>query len=135
MCYGERGRGVLSLNGQKSIVDDTGRKYLLAEEEPRAVDVAQWHEYSVVAVGNKLTHKIDGQVVSEFVDHDTARRALEGLLAVQLHAGPAMKVEIKDIRLKELPDGGVITLQQEPIPPTAKLVEPRKRKSPAKARK
>ena len=82
-----------------------------------------------------MTHKIDGKVVSEFMDHDTTRRALKGLLAIQLHAGPAMKVEIKDIRLKDLPDGGVITLQQQPIPPTAKLVEPRKRKSRAKARK
>jgi hypothetical protein len=46
-----------------------------------------------------------------------------------------MKVEIKDIGLKELPDGGVITLEQGPIPPTAKLVESRKRKSHARAKK
>jgi hypothetical protein len=37
--------------------------------------------------------------------------------------------EIKDIRLKELPDGGVVTLDQEPISPTAKLVERLQRKA------
>jgi hypothetical protein len=95
--------------------------------------VTQWHEYAVVAVGNTLTHKIDGQVVSELTDHDLAKRSLKGLLAIQIHAGPAMKVEIKDIRLKESPDGGGVTLDQEPIPPTAKLVERPQRKATSQA--
>jgi hypothetical protein len=134
MCYEERGRGVLFSNGQTGVVDDQGQKYVLSQNEPRKIDVTQWHEYAIVAVGNKLTHKIDGQVMSELTDHDLAKRSLEGLLAIQIHAGPAMKVEIKDIRLKALPDGSVVTLDQEPLPPTAKLVERPQRKAPSQGK-
>ena len=115
-------------------MDDQGTKVPSEPERASENDVTQWHEYAIVAVGNKLTHKIDGQVMSELTDHDLAKRSLEGLLAIQIHAGPAMKVEIKDIRLKELPDGSVVTLDQEPLPPTAKLVERPQRKAPSQGK-
>ncbi|MEI7733080.1 MAG: DUF1080 domain-containing protein [Verrucomicrobiota bacterium] len=124
--YHERGRGIIFFNGQKGVVDDKGQKYLLSQKEPLKVEVEQWHEYTVIAVGNKLTHKIDGQVVMEMTDHEVAKRALAGLLAIQIHRGPAMTVEIKEVRLKELPEGGVVTLAEEPLPADAKLVAPPK---------
>jgi hypothetical protein len=134
MGYHERGRGIMFVNGQKGVVDDKGQKYIISQKDPLNVDIAQWHEYTVIAVGNKLTHKIDGQVVMEMTDHDTAKRSLEGLMAIQIHKGPAMTVEIKNVSLKELPDGGVVTLEQEPLPADAKLVQPPKAKA-AKAKK
>lgn len=134
MQYHERGRGIMFINGQKGVVDDKGQKYILSQKEPLNVDVTQWHEYTILANGNKVTHKIDGQVVTEFTDHDVAKRSLEGLLAIQIHRGPAMTVEVKDVRLKELPEGGVVTLDQEPLPADAKLVQPPKPKTGDKAK-
>jgi hypothetical protein len=77
----------------------------------------------VIARGNRLIHKLNGQVVAEVVDHQASERELEGLLAIQIHRGPAMKVQIKDIVLKELPDQELVTLEKSPIPSDAKKLE------------
>jgi hypothetical protein len=119
MLYDERGRGIVCLNGQTVIIDKEGQKWLVKESEPVKVNVAEWNEYTVIARGNHLVHKVNGQVTADITDHQEAERELEGLLAIQIHRGPAMKVEVKDIVLRELPDGEVVTLEQSPIPASA----------------
>jgi hypothetical protein len=123
MLYDERGRGIVAKNGQSIIIAPNGDKFLTAERTPVEVNVAEWNEYTVIAQGNKLTHKINGQVTVEVIDHQTAERELEGLLALQIHRGPAMKVEIKDVRLKVLPEGGLLSPEQAPLPAGAKKLE------------
>lgn len=123
MLYEERGRGIVSQNGQSVIVDDQGQKWITATREPVKVDLGQWNEFTIIAQGNRLVHKINGQVTMELTDHEAAKRALEGLVAIQIHRGPAMKVEIKDILLKELPDGGVLSPADAPVPAGAKKIE------------
>ena len=53
--------------------------------------------------------KINGQLMCELTDEDTVARK-DGIIALQLHAGPPMKVQFRNIRLKELearqPDEG-----------------------------
>jgi putative heme-binding domain-containing protein len=143
MVYEERGRGILVQNGQSVIIDDKGDKWLAAEHAPVKVDVTEWHEYVIIAQGNHLIHKIDGKVTIDLVDHDAKNRALEGLLAFQVHKGPAMIVQIKDIVLKELPEAPLTNLEKSPIPsdaqrivpPAAKKAAPKSpaKKAPAKA--
>lgn len=123
MLYEEGGRGIVVQNGQSVVIDPQGSKWLVAERDPVAADVAQWHEYTVIARGNHLVHKLDGQVTVDIVDHETQARALEGLLAFQIHRGPAMFVQIKDVRLKELPDGGEIAFAKSNIPNDAQKIE------------
>jgi hypothetical protein len=120
MLYDERGRAILATNGQTIIIDPEGTRWLVKETDPVTIDVADWNEYTVIARGNHLIHKINGQVAVDVIDHDPKNRDLEGLLAIQIHRGPAMKVEIKDIVLKELPDGEVLTPEQAPVPKDAK---------------
>lgn len=124
MMYDEKGRGIIALNGQSVIIDEQGKKWLTAEREPVTVDVADWNEYTIIAVGNKLIHKVNGRVTAEVIDHQASERELEGLLAIQIHRGPAMKVQIKSITLKELPDGGVLSPQEAPVPADAKEIVP-----------
>ena len=62
-----------------------------------------WNEYRVVAQGNRLVHEINGHVTVEVVDNESSKRSMSGLLALQLHAGPPMKVQFKEIQLKQLP--------------------------------
>src|SRR6187401_1897150 len=107
MVFGEKWGGVLGQNGQSVVIDPEGRRWLVAEREPVKVDIAEWHEYTVIAQGNRLVHKIDGQVTVELLDCGEKTRTLEGLLAFQIHRGPAMKVQIKDVMLKDLPESGV----------------------------
>jgi hypothetical protein len=40
--------------------------------------------------------------MSDVTDNDTARRRSDGLLGVQVHVGPPMKVEYRNLRLKDL---------------------------------
>jgi hypothetical protein len=40
--------------------------------------------------------------MSDVTDNDEANRKLTGLLGVQVHVGPPMKVEYRNIRIKEL---------------------------------
>ncbi len=39
---------------------------------------------------------------TQVIDRDRKTRRAEGLLALQLHAGPPMNVQFKNIRIKEL---------------------------------
>jgi putative heme-binding domain-containing protein len=123
MVYDERGRGILVLNGQSVIIDAAGGKWLAAEHAPVPADISEWHEYTIIAQGNHLVHQIDGKMTIDLVDHDTKDRDLEGLLAFQLHKGPAMRVQIKDILLKELPDAPLVSLEKNPIPSDAQRIE------------
>jgi hypothetical protein len=123
MLYDERGRGIVAKNGQSVTIAPNGDKFLTAERPAVNVDVAEWNEYTVIAQGNKLVHKVNGQVTAEIIDHQAGERELEGLLALQIHRGPAMRVEIKDVLLKVLPDGGVLSPEQAPVPADAKKIE------------
>ena len=132
MLYDERGRGIVAQNGQEVIVDATGAKWLVKEFLPIEVVVPDWNEYKIIARGNHLIHQINGKTTADIIDHQESERELEGLLAFQVHQGPAMKVEIKDIFLKELPDGDVLTPDQKPVPTDAKAIgAPAKNAKPA----
>jgi hypothetical protein len=123
MLYEERARAIVAQNGQSVIIDAEGQKWLTAQREPVKVNVEEWNDYEIIAKGNKLTHKVNGQVTIELTDHQADKRSLEGILALQIHRGPAMKVQVKDLMLKVLPDGGVLTPEQAPVPADAKKVE------------
>ncbi len=132
MLYDERGRGIVAKNGQQVIVDELGAKWLVKEQSPIEVSVPEWNEYKIIARGNHLIHQVNGKTTVDLIDHQSSERELEGLLAFQVHRGPAMKVEIKDVFLKELPDGELLSLEQNPIPKEAqKLGAPAKAPAPA----
>ncbi len=61
-----------------------------------------WNECRLVVKGDRMQHYINGILMSDVTDKDTANRKMSGLLGVQVHVGPPMKVEYKDIMLKEL---------------------------------
>lgn len=130
MVYEERGRGIICQNGQSVVIDEQGGKWLVAERDAVAADVAQWNEYTIIAKGNHLIHKLNGKVTIDLVDHEPGRMALSGLLAFQVHRGPAMEVQIKEVMFKELPDGGEIPFAKTDIPNDAQRIE--KPAAPAK---
>lgn len=123
MVYHERGRGIVALNGQSVATDKEGRKWQVKDREPVAVDTAKWNEYTIIARGNHLIHKVNGEVTAELDDYDEKARSLKGLLAFQIHRGPAMKVQIKDVRLKKLPAGGVTPFAKADIPSDSQEIQ------------
>jgi hypothetical protein len=61
-----------------------------------------WNECRIVAKGNRLQHFINGVLMSDVTDNDPANRKMSGLLGVQVHVGPPMKVEYRNMMLKKL---------------------------------
>jgi hypothetical protein len=58
-----------------------------------------WNTYEVLADGAHIQLKLNGVVTLDL--HDTA--AASGIIALQLHAGPEMRVEFRNLKLKRLP--------------------------------
>jgi len=105
--YEERGRGVLAKRGNKVIIGNGGEKKnagttATEQEILEAVRKEDWNDYTIIAKGNHLTQILNGRVTIDVVDNQSERAALSGLLALQLHAGPPMTVQFKDIRVKDL---------------------------------
>lgn len=61
-----------------------------------------WNDVHLVIRGNRLQHYVNGILMSDVTDNDTINRTLSGYLGVQVHVGPPMKVEYRNIRLKSL---------------------------------
>ena len=108
MLYDERGRGILAEVGQKVVVGPDGKKTITPGPKFEPVKPEEWNTYEIVAIGNHLVHKINGKTTVDITDHQEKERELEGILALQVHAGPPMKVQFKEILLKTLPDGGLV---------------------------
>ncbi len=104
--YEERGRGILAERGQRVTIDSTGIKNKKLEvfgdatELGKSIKAEQWNHYRLVAKGNKLSHYINEQLMSEVIDSEPNAAASEGILAFQIHVGPPMVIQFKNIRLK-----------------------------------
>ena len=57
---------------------------------------------TVIASGNQFIHMINGRVTAVGIDEDPAKRRSSGVLAFQLHQGPPMRIDLKDIRIRVL---------------------------------
>ena len=107
IMYEEKGRGILAQRGERVSIAGDGTKTVgepigKTEDLQKTIKPGEWNDYRIVAQGPKLSHFINGQLMSETVDEQVGKRAAEGVLSLQLHAGPSMKVEFKDIHLKRL---------------------------------
>ena len=65
-----------------------------------------WNEYYIVVNGNHLLHYINGILMSDVTDNDSVNRKMKGLIGVQVHVGPPMLVQYKNIWLKILETPG-----------------------------
>ncbi len=107
--YEEKGRGFLALRGALvrmrgtaaggkqpigSLGDDAGLKALLKPDD--------WDALHIIARGNQIIQLVNGRVMSALIDDDEQGRASEGLLGLQIHAGPSMRIEFRNLWFKPL---------------------------------
>jgi putative heme-binding domain-containing protein len=81
--YEEHGRAVLS--------DGAGEDHVVRDG---------WNTYVIEAVGSRITTTLNGVTSVELDDPEGAR---SGVIALQLHSGPATEVRYRDLRLEVLP--------------------------------
>ena len=104
ILYGERYRGILANRGQETLVGDGGKVTVVgkvgdSDAIQAKIKKEDWNAYHIIARGNQFTHKINGLVTCKATDNDSAARE-SGILALQLHTGPPMTVQFRNIRLK-----------------------------------
>jgi hypothetical protein len=66
------------------------------------INAEDWNSCHLVIKGNVMQHYINDILMSEVNDLDSVNRKYSGLLGLQVHVGPPMKVEYRNIKLKEL---------------------------------
>jgi hypothetical protein len=103
--YEEKGRLFLALRGQVTRVVG-GRPPILVStigdsEDLVAAVTDDWNTVHISARGNTLTHMLNGRLMAVVIDDDAPNRPVDGLIGVQVHQGPPMKVEYRNIRLKD----------------------------------
>jgi hypothetical protein len=104
--YEERGRGFLAMRGQMTRLQP-GKKQIIAnlrggDELKALIKTNDWNQVHIIARGNVLTHIFNGSLMAQAVDDDPSNRAPGGLLGFQMHVGPPMKLELRNIWLKNL---------------------------------
>jgi 3-keto-disaccharide hydrolase len=131
MLYEERGRRILAHTGEKVIIDTKGQPWVVGEFLVKEFKANEWHDFRVLAEGNHLQHWIDGHQTVDVIDLDEKNRRFEGVLGVQVHVGPPMKIQYRDFFLKKLPDNlPIIAPEQAKIPDDAKKVVPQGKDRP-----
>ncbi len=104
--YDEKGRKSLAIRGEKTLIKPDGsmEKEQLAEKDAAVASYkpGDWNEYHITFVGNELTVRLNGKVTAMVIDEQEEEREMSGVLALQLHSGPPMKVQFKDIELTKI---------------------------------
>jgi 3-keto-disaccharide hydrolase len=125
MLYEERGRRILAHTGEKVIIDTEGQPWVVEKLPIQEFKADEWHDFRVLVRGNHHQHWIDGQQTIDAIDLDEKGRALEGILGVQVHVGPAMQIQYRDFFVKHLPDAlPLIKPDEAKIPASAVKVVP-----------
>lgn len=120
--YEERGRTTLAYRGQKTKIIGTDdpkaslKDYVknnawtklevtesLGDKDAlqNVIKADDWNEVHLVVKDNRLQHYVNGTLMSDVTDDDKMNRKMSGLIGVQVHVGPPMKVEYRNIKLKQ----------------------------------
>ena len=104
--YEERGRGFLAMRGQIATIPTNGKPIITGsvgnpDSLKLKIHANDWNEIHLVVKGNHMQHYINGVLMSETTDEDTTNQKAKGLIGLQLHVAPAMKVEYRNIMLKQ----------------------------------
>ena len=59
-----------------------------------------WNAVHLIIKDNTMQHYINGVLFSKVTDLDEVNRSTKGYIGVQVHVGPPMKIEYRNIRLK-----------------------------------
>jgi len=89
-------------NHWSSIYEEGGKRGIVAPgwrgKAETVVLPEAWNDYEVICRGELIQLKVNGLLTAELRD----RTRLEGVIALQLHRGPAMEVRFRNLRVKPL---------------------------------
>jgi hypothetical protein len=103
--YHEKGRGYINNVGDKVEVGEDGKPKVvgkLGDKDAigKTYNKTDWNDYVIIAKGNRIQHFLNGYQTVDVIDNDPKGQLMKGILALQIHQGPPMVVEFKNVRLK-----------------------------------
>ena len=106
VMYDEKGRGKLAHRGTEVVIHEDGKNEVVGvttpeEELVENFNIHGWNEYHIIAKGTHLVQTLNGKTTVDLLDKQTEKSHRKGILALQLHTGPPMTVQFKDIRIKK----------------------------------
>jgi hypothetical protein len=107
ILYEEQFRGIMAVRGEKVVWDKDCKKQVVgsvgsAAEIEGALRKGGWNDYVIIARGNHLQQFINGKQTVDVTDDCESKRAMTGVLALQMHVGGPFTAQFKDLRLKTL---------------------------------
>lgn len=129
--YEERGRRILAFPGQQvklppvtGKVEDYAVKNVWTASQQLGwlgnpdslkakINKGDWNQLRIIAIGNRLKHYINGNLMSDVLDEDEQNRKMQGLLGFQVHVGPPMTIEVRHIWLKKLQETNLKQKQEQ----------------------
>ncbi|MDP4285105.1 MAG: DUF1080 domain-containing protein [Bacteroidota bacterium] len=117
--YEERGRDIIAFRGQKVTlpavtepIDSLAKRNVWSAsvvtgsfgsaDSLKTLIHDGWNNFRIVANGNHLQHYVNGILMCEITDNDTANRKASGLIGLQIHAGHIMRVAYRNLQFKEI---------------------------------
>lgn len=117
--YEERARDIIAFRGQKvtlpvvtESIDALAKNNvwspsvvtgsLGSADSLKALIHEGWNSCRIVAKGNHLQHYVNGILMCDVTDDDTANRKASGLIGLQMHAGHIMRVAFRNLEIKEI---------------------------------
>lgn len=99
-------RGLIGARGEKVTIAADGSKEATKIGDPaellKKFKSGEWNSYRIVCRGPDITLYVNGSLMCQITDHDASTAGKGGIIALQMHPGPPMKVQFKNIQLKEL---------------------------------
>lgn len=136
MLYGEKfgKRGIVAQRGQRVVTKADGSKAVVNAigDDAKLVDT-EWNELRVVAVGDRILHFVNGQITMDLTENHPDAIA-KGQIGLQLHAGPAMWVNFKDLKLRHLEGDEAKAVLAEGVAISDKSAKPAPKPIPAKGK-
>lgn len=105
-CLFEHTRGGVAMRGEQVVIAADGAREVSwlgdSAELLKQVRKQDWNSYRILAVGPELTLEINGVVMARATDRQEGLAARRGVIALQMHPGPPMKVQFRNLRIKLL---------------------------------
>ena len=99
-------RGMIVGRGQKVTIAADGKRETQGLGDPaelaKVYKKDEWNTYRIVCHGPEVTLYVNGTLVSQVTDNHATQAASSGIIALQMHPGPPMKVQFRNIVLKPL---------------------------------
>jgi len=80
---------------------ETGQTGII-EELKSQIKSNDWNQIHIIVQGSRMRHYVNGNLMSDVTDNDKEHQQFAGLLGVQVHVGPPMRIAYRNMMIRHL---------------------------------